>query len=335
MENRSDPILSSSNVAPGRARVSRGMNQMMMRTYIALLFPFLVLLAGCEIKIPTKQGVVLDSNVAPAKNRIVFVSNRDGSPNIYSIDAKDNREQKLTDTQAEDSEPCWSPDGRHIAFSRKVNRIAEIFVINADGSGLQQLTRHRSISDGPVWSPDGKYIAYYTWARDNWEIFVIAVDTGVYRNVTNSPGTDTYPHWSPDGKQIVFHCQQKDGDWNIYVMGRNGSHRRCLTTNPSEDWLPTWSPDGTKIAFWSTRRGNWELFLMNPDGSDPQQISNENGRVHYAISRAAWSPDGKSLAIATFLEPGNMEIARINKDDGSLERLTSSQGVDADPDWSR
>jgi len=105
--------------------------------------------------------------------------------------------------------------------------------------------------------------------------------------------------------------------------------------NPTEDWLPTWSPDGKHIAFWSTRTGVWELFVMLADGTEQQQVSNERGRVNDWISRAPWSPDGKSLAIATQPDRGNLEIFVIDWKSGDTKRLTSTPAEDSDPDWSR
>lgn len=278
-----------------------------------------------------------------SSGRIVFASTRNGTRDIYSMNADGTDQNRLTDTDDNDYEPCWSPDGQQIAFAREGHRrdptrrsdnITEIFVMNANGSEVRQLTDHGSVTGGPAWSWDGKYIAYHKWDRDNWEIYIVCVRGNKPRNLTNSPYTETYPHWHPDDKQLAFHYKAHD-DWNIAVINRDGSRRRQLTSNPTEDWLPTWSPDGSKIAFWSTRTGDWEVFLMKPDGSDQKQISRESGQVNYWISRAAWSPDGQSLAIATRRKGGSIEIVRIAKNGGEATRLTTASGPDIDPDWMR
>jgi len=50
-----------------------------------------------------------------------------------------------------------------------------------------------------------------------------------------------------------------------------------LTNNPAIDYSPSWSPDGAKIAFWSSRDGNFEIYVMNSDGTN--QIYNSTGKL--------------------------------------------------------
>ena len=297
----------------------------------------------------------------------IYTMNGDGS----------DQRNILYSPQFHDWGGSWSPDGRHIAFVRGMtSSYNTLFIMNADGTGVQQLAKVGTNSDRFEWSPDGKHIVHHKWTNPvtgliggvvgalanakygagsslasktfptpNYEILVIGVEDGVTRNLTKSPHTETYPHWSPDGTQIVFHCLKNPGsvndnlrtDWDIYAINIDGSGRRRLTSHPKRDWIPTWSPDGKKIAFWSDRTGNWELFLMNPDGSDQQQISKEKeaGRVLNGISPAVWSPDSKSLLINSVQEPENQEIYRIDIAAGKTTRLTRTAGNDYATGWSR
>ncbi len=56
-------------------------------------------------------------------------------------------------------------------------------------------------------------------------------------------------------------------------MNANGSGQRSLTRNPATDADPAWSPDGRKIAFVSNRGGTYEVYVMNPDGSGQQRLT--------------------------------------------------------------
>ncbi|MBI3359971.1 MAG: PD40 domain-containing protein, partial [Chloroflexi bacterium] len=53
-----------------------------------------------------------------------------------------------------------------------------------------------------------------------------------------------------------------------------GSAQTRLTKNSSDDRTPAWSPDGKQIVFRSKRVGNWEIYLMNADGTGEKDISN-------------------------------------------------------------
>ncbi len=52
-----------------------------------------------------------------------------------------------------------------------------------------------------------------------------------------------------------------------------GGNVRRLTDNPAKDWGAAWSPDGAQIAFASERDGNWEIYTMNADGSQPRRLT--------------------------------------------------------------
>ena len=67
---------------------------------------------------------------------------------------------------------------------------------------------------------------------------------------------------------------------------------RRLTDVSGDDWGPSWSPDGRHIAFVSNREGNYEIYVMGSDGSNPRRLTD-----HPAEDRSpSWSPDGRHIA---------------------------------------
>jgi imidazolonepropionase-like amidohydrolase/Tol biopolymer transport system component len=90
---------------------------------------------------------------------------------------------------------------------------------------------------------------------------------------------------SPDGQTILFDLL---GD--IYSMPIEGGVATRIVGGLAFDMQPRFSPDGSSVAFISDRDGNFNIWLMDPDGSDPRQVSKEASRE---VNSPAWSPDGQ------------------------------------------
>ena len=84
----------------------------------------------------------------------------------------------------------------------------------------------------------------------------------------------------------------------------------------------------TKIAFLSRRDGNWEIYVMNSDGTDPTNLTNHPVDDHYP----SWSPDGTKIAFASVVS--NWEIYMMNPDGTNRVNLTNHPADDCCFCWS-
>ena len=86
---------------------------------------------------------------------------------------------------------------------------------------------------------------------------------------------------------------------------------------------------GDLIAFMSTRDGDSEVFVMNTDGTQVRQLTDND----VSDGTPAWSPDGKHIAFMSTRD-GDLEVFVMNADGTEVRQLTDKDGLDADPEWS-
>lgn len=166
---------------------------------------------------------------------------------IWKVDVKGGRAERLTVHPARDYRPIWSPDGSRIAFASDREGQADIFVLPS-GGGLAQRLTYNSGNDYPCdWSPDGRFLLAEAAVESRPDLFEIPVGGGAPRPVTGVPLEGEYfGRYSPDGKNITF-C-----DGAGYA---------------------TWWWEGNKSAragqVWTLRRDSWppKVERVSPQGS--------------------------------------------------------------------
>lgn len=198
---------------------------------------------------------------SPDGKRIVFVSDRDGDSEIYTMDPDGSDVIRLTHDPSSDFTPTWLPDGRIGFISDRDDYFYDIYVMNVDGSNVIRLTATYSEEMAPIWSPDGSRIAFISDRDGNSEIYVMNIDGSEVQNLTDHPASDFEPAWSPDGTQILF-TSDREGQSDIFTMSADGTNVTRVAAHPAADYAGTWSPDGTQILFTSARNGGQTLYRM-------------------------------------------------------------------------
>jgi hypothetical protein len=264
---------------------------------------------------------------ARENGKIAFTSTRDGNYEIYVMNADGTEQTRLTNNNANDYDPFYSPDGKKILFWTNRDGNYEIYVMNSDGTQQTRLTNNNYSDEQPSWSPDGKKIAFPSNRDGNLEIYVMNADGTGQTRLTYNNAADEQPRWSPDGSMIAFNTD-RDGNMEIYVMNSDGTDQTRITYSDGRDEDPDWSPDRKKFAFFSERDGNCEIYVMNIDGSQPMRLTNSIADD----SDPCWSPDGSKIVFDSFRD-GNWNIYSINADGSELVRLTSNEALDWGPIW--
>lgn len=144
----------------------------------------------------------------PDGRRIIYISNRKGKSDIYmkSADGSGNAEVVLED----DTDKTWpsiSPDGRYLAYERRVNGSTtgdDIWVLPLFGDRKPfPLVQSPFLDATPAISPDGKWLAYSSDENHRREIYITPFPDGGGKWQASTAG-GLSPKWRGDSKELYF-----------------------------------------------------------------------------------------------------------------------------------
>jgi hypothetical protein len=196
--------------------------------------------APCCGWLPNGSANDYNPSISPDGTKIVFVSDREGVPQLYLMTADGQSPNRLSNTGCVDQVPSWSPNGRSLYWEsqcsgQKVKIVAADLAYNEDSS----------FGTG-------------------------ATLVNIRELTAQAQGDNRFPRVAPDGQKVVF-TSYRDGNAEIYTMNADGSQQTRLTSSGGEDEAASWSPNGQQLLFASNRDGNYNLYLMNADGSSQAQ----------------------------------------------------------------
>lgn len=267
--------------------------------------------------------------------RLVFVSDRDGSPQLYCQWVDSGRTAKLTTLTSTPASPAWSPDGKHIAFLMHVPEKTPPFVDlpakpeGAEWAAPPQIIRKVTYRfDGRGYLKDGYH-----------HLFVLPAEGGTPRQVTFGPFHHAGgrfqaegPVWTPDGKALLITANRhRDGEYDplnteICEVNVADGSIKLLTNRQGPDTSPAVSPDGQRIAYvgFDDRRQGYQvrqLYVMDRDGSQSRLVM---GMLDRDVQTPAWSKDGKGVYFL-FDDQGNTKVGFATLD-GEVKTLARDVG---------
>ncbi|MGQ9626228.1 MAG: hypothetical protein ACUVV0_04900 [Anaerolineae bacterium] len=199
----------------------------------------------------------------------------------------------------------------------------DIYIANVDGSDRRRILTEAS---QPALNSKGTHIAYRSWASDQRGLIARPLEgEDVWRFVLYHEAAR--PSWAPDDQMFLFHSRQ-EADRRSRLYYTEGTALRTFRRTGIDVFgeSPCWMPD-RRIVYRACEYGRCGLYIMNFDGSFPQQLTTD-----VSDTSPASSPDG-FLAFMTHRD-GNWEIYTLDLKTGALNRLTENEANDGLPTWS-
>jgi len=151
-----------------------------------------------------------------------------------------------------------------------------------------------------------------------FDLWLVNADGTGETKVRESPNvSELLPSWTPDAQRLVFVSGSQ-----VAIIDRSGAGFTALTVG----YTPSVSPDGRRIAFSRVGSSDYDIWVMNIDGTNQHQVTSDSGYEDHP----AWSPDGAQIAFAR-----NGAIYVMDSAGTNVRRLSALGATnDGGPAWS-
>ena len=224
---------------------------------------------------------------SPDGSRILFIRTDDGTLNIFSAEGSHSPYARGIRVNFAD----WSPEGSRIVFESDYQDeqrfTPDIYIIGSELKDPVKLpVDTHVINYNPLWL--GEKILFISKRAGTTEIRMMNVDGSEVMRVMELPGEVFHAAVSPDGERLAYTARQSDGSLELFVVHLGGALDTLirLTEDGADDDGAAWSTDGREIYFFSNRSGNYDLWRINADGTDPVQLTDD---AYYDAFPDYWS----------------------------------------------
>ncbi len=269
------------------------------------------------------EGVPRSLDIEYSLKKIVFVSNKSGNEDIWSMNLDGSELTQLTTNSSSDVYPAISPDGKKISYASQVGNAWQLFTMNWDGTDKKQVTSLPYRTGYPSWSFDGRYLVFEMFIDENWEIYIMENDGSNIKRLTKNPGIEDWHPYAHPFEYTVIYESGYSGSEQIWEIGMDGENNDRISDEERNYRVPKYSIDARFITFMGyDGDGIEQVYVMDSDGEDINQLTSTPDGARLPC----FSPDNKLI---TFNTKANAEIFIMNTDGSDKRQITSIPGEDS------
>jgi tricorn protease len=273
---------------------------------------------GSANQLTQKPGRNSQPKFSPDGKRIAFISDREGSAQVFVMPAAGGAAKQVTFNTAGFVLQGWTPNSQQLLVSSQRDnywRHAErFFLVDVDQRKAEESLFDDYGTSGTL-SPDGKKLLFTRegspWWRKGYrgsqasQVWSYDLEKKAFEQLLSDDSGDLWPMWKPDG-QGFYYVSGRDGAWDIWEKNFISKDGRQVTKFSNDDSVvqPCISKDGSTIAF----RRLFDLYRMRTgNGNTPQKLDifanvdrpadRIERRSLTTASQVAFSSDGLEIAI--------------------------------------
>lgn len=273
-------------------------------------------------------------------NTLYFLSDRNGTFNVFAYDAGSERVRQLTDYDEVDVKSLAGGGG--ILVYEQAGTLHSLDP--ADGADKElTITVHGDFPWAmPHWKDVKKNVATASLSPSGaralfearGEVFTVPAEKGDMRNLTRSPGAaDRNPAWSSDGKKIAW-FSDRNGEYALMISDQNGLFppKEIKLEHPTFYFDLSWSPDSKYVAFTDADRNLW---VVDVEKGTSRRLDTDRMAHPERTMVPVWSPDSKWIAYAKQLPNLFRGIMVYSLEGGKSLQITDGLSDAVSPAWDR
>ena len=184
------------------------------------------------------------SNSAPAWSpdgrQLAAVLTKDGSSQIYQMNADGTNLRRITFSGAIDTEPFFTPDGQSMYFTSDRGGSPQIYRMPASGGEPTRVTFEGDYNVSPRVSPDGRTLAYISRISGRFQLMAMDLESKQIQTLTDGQ-RDESPSFAPNGR-IILYATDVDNRGVLAAVSSDGRFKQRLSIQAADVREPSWGP---------------------------------------------------------------------------------------------
>ncbi|MGB5172207.1 MAG: S9 family peptidase [Eudoraea sp.] len=274
---------------------------------------------------------VADPQISPNGSWVVYrkmgfdIMNDKAIGNLWMIKSDGSSHQKLTNMEANEFSPEWSPKGDRIAFIRNTEEGAEIYIYWVNTGKAARISQLPFSPSSLSWSPKGDQLAFSMFVKEAPPVLAKIPEKPEGAKWAESPRITDRLYHEADGRGYI-----PTGYNHIFVISAEGGAPIQLTQgNFHHRGLLSWDKDGSGLYFSGNRNEDWEYDFRN---SNIYKVNTLSGKISKVIDTKGpaevpqVSPNGRSIAYLGYEDKVQAyqvtKLHIVSKDGSDIKTLT-------------